>query len=523
MKRSVPIFFSFMLLLTGTILRLYSLMINTEAEMSSFNNSITVEAATSRGFIYDREMRPFVNEVDKLTALVSPTKGAVKVLSEISEEQSFRNALEKLTRGIPAAVEVKESVYEFGILNVRKPIRYSGEFLIPHLAGYCDGSGKGVCGLEKSFETQLSERKYEVTYKVDATGRALCGAEKVINDEGIDGMRGVVLTLDKDLQEIVRKNMLRSGIEMGAAVLLDVKSGDILAMVSIPEFDIYNIEKSLQDEGAPFINRALTAVSVGSVYKTVVAAAALESGVSEDFSYECVGNTVQSGVTFHCHNRSGHGELQMKGALLNSCNTWFINMAKTVDIERITELSHYMGLGTVNELADDVYGEAGIVPSVEELDSDAARANIAFGQGRLTATPLQISAMTAVFANGGIYTQPRLIQSTVDDDGRFARTEEGFSQRVISEKTADRLREMMIYCSAETKSMTFKNCGGKTATAENGVYINNVQQFNTWYSGFFPADEPKYVLTVFCENGNSGATDCTPVFEKIAEEILSKK
>ncbi|MBQ3150852.1 MAG: penicillin-binding protein 2 [Clostridia bacterium] len=519
MRRSIPVFFAFMLMFSVVIMRLWSLMVRDSKEISSTSGSITVNVGSSRGNIYDRDKKLFVNEAQKNVAVVLPTREALPILKDAAAESDFEKALEKLSKGYPAVVTVADAVFANGLLNVKVPERYSGEFLIPHIAGYCDSEGKGVCGIEKSFEPVLKELKYSVTLRVDANGRILCGAEERVNDEGIMNKRGVVLTIKKEYQEIVRRHMKNAKIKQGAAVLLDAKTGEILSMVSLPEFDIAHLESDLKSDRAPFVNRALTAVSVGSVYKTVVAAAALESGIKENFLYECTGKTTQSGVDFHCHNRSGHGELDMRDALLNSCNTWFINMSKNIDVSEIIELSCYMGLGTETYLADHLTGDKGIVPDESELDSDAARANIAFGQGRLTASPLQIAAMTAVFANHGIYTEPKLIISTIDTDGKETFTGKAFSQRVISQKTADKVKEMMVYCSEGTKMMTYKDCGGKTATAENGAVIEGKEQYNTWYSGFFPAENPRYVLTVFFENGNSGATDCIPVFESIAKEI----
>ncbi len=522
MKRVISVYFVFIFGLFASAVRLWSVMMRGADEVSTLRGTVTLEVASVRGNILDRNKEPFVNGAYDTVAVVNPVSGISEKLKELTLPEDYVYASKRLSKGLPVAVKVREPLNDGDVVNVRVPLRYSGDFLIPHIAGYCNGSGEGVSGLEKSFDELLSERKLTVTYEVDAMGRVLCGAGRRINDEGIMSDRGLVLTVDKGMQETVRKIMKSSVIKKGAAVLLDVDSGEILSMVSLPEYDVNDIAKSLESEGAPFINRALTAVSVGSVYKTVVAAAALENGVSEKFLYECTGSTTESSVTFHCHNRSGHGELDMRDALLNSCNTWFINMAKTVDTEKITELSYYMGFGTQTEPAPGLYADKGIVPDEEELDSDAARANLSFGQGRLTATPLQIASMTAVYANRGIYTEPKLILSTIDEDGNEQKTEKSFSQRVISEKTAEKLREMMVYCSRETKKMKFKDCGGKTATAENGVYINGVEQFNTWYSGFFPADEPKYALAIFCENGNSGASDCMPVFERIAKEILSE-
>lgn len=519
-KRVVSVFFCLILGISFAWLRLFFLANDQTLTSGAAGGSVRVQAATSRGYIYDRNGLPFLNGQTEKIAVAAPTQETVSLLLSEATWDDFNEAYKQLKNGRPASVRVTHDIYADGIRMVHTPVRYAETLLIPHLAGYCDGTGKGVCGLEKSFESILGERSCAVSFPVNAAGQVLCGMESVLHDEGVMGQRGVMLTLDKRLQATVRDELLRSGIRKGAAVLLDVDTGEVRAMVSVPEFDVSRLQDSINDEDAPFLNRALSAVSVGSVYKMIVTAAMLESGISPQFRYTCTGSTEQDGITFHCHRHSGHGTLDMEDALANSCNTWFIHAARQIPVEEILNLSWRVGLGSAVSLADGIVCDAGVVPEPEELSADAARANIAFGQGRLTAAPLQIAAATAVFANGGRYFEPRLILGTVDDAGVCTLTEGSTGQQVVSQKTAQTVREMLVYTAEQTQSEALENCGGKTATAQSGVYRNGVEQYNTWYSGFFPADEPQYVLTVFCEDGFSGAQDCTPVFASIAQAVM---
>ena len=153
-----------------------------------------------------------------------------------------------------------------------------------------------------------------------------------MTDEGVASPRGVELTLDKRMQAAVREGLLQSDVRKGAAVLLDAENGEILALCSVPEYDPSDVGARLDDPDAPFVDRALQSVSVGSVYKIIVAAALLEHGVGEGFTYVCTGETVQNDVTFHCHLRTGHGALTMPDALYHSCNTWFIHAAKQIPV-----------------------------------------------------------------------------------------------------------------------------------------------------------------------------------------------
>lgn len=515
-KRVVSVFFCLIMGIAFAMLRLFFLANDQTLTSGTAGGSVRVQAATSRGYIYDRNGLPFLNEQTEKIAVAAPTEQTPQLLLPETSRDDFDEAYEQLKNGRPTAVRVSNDIYADGIRMVHSPVRYSSTLLIPHLAGYCDSTGKGVCGLEKSFESVLATRSCAVSFPVNAAGHVLCGMATTLLDEGVMGQRGVMLTLDKRMQATVRDELLRSGIRKGAAVLLDTDTGEVRAMVSVPEFDVLHLQDSLQDADGPFLNRALGAVSVGSVYKMIVTAAMLESGVSPQFEYTCTGSTEQDGLTFHCHRHSGHGTLDMEDALANSCNTWFIHAARQIPVEEILNLSWRVGLGSAVTLANGIVCSAGVVPEPEELSTDAARANIAFGQGRLTAAPLQIAAATAVFANGGRYFEPRLVLGTVDDAGVCTMTEGSTGQLVVSRQTAQTVREMLVYTARQTKTVTLENCGGKTATAQSGVYQNGTEQYNTWYSGFFPADNPQYVLTILCEDGFSGAQDCTPVFARIA-------
>lgn len=522
MKRVVSVFFCLIFTFALLLLRLYTLATGTVAESAGRGGTLTVEASRSRGFLYDRSGLPFVNETSERIAVAAPLATVPELLRGAASAQDFSDALTRWSRGLPAVLPVTGEVAGTGVFTAVQPTRYGERFLIPHLAGYCDASGHGVCGLEKSYDALLSERVCRVTFDVDAAGRVLCGRGTRVTDEGVLSPRGVELTLDKRLQAVVRDGMLQSDVRKGAAVLLDADSGEIRAAVSVPEFDVTDPAQALDDPDAPFVDRALQSVSVGSVYKIIVAAALLEHGVPTDYTYTCTGETVQNDVTFHCHLRTGHGALTMPDALTHSCNTWFICAAKQIPVSEILDLSWKLGLGSEAALAPDLIGSAGIVPDEAELSTDAARANLAFGQGRLTATPLQIAAATAACVNGGVYHEPRLVQAVIGPDGDRAPTQPSQGMRVLRRTTSDTLRRMLVYAASGTKRLTFKDCGGKTATAQTGVFRDGAEQLCTWYSGFFPADDPQYVLTIFCEDGTSGAADCIPVFESIARKIYKK-
>ena len=154
----------------------------------------------------------------------------------------------------------------------------------------------------------------------------------------------------------------------------------------------------------------------------------------------------------------------------------------------------------------------------------AATANLSFGQGELTATPVQICTMMSVIANGGHSIEPYLVEGEVDENGNAVRNG-GYSERkqIISSATADILKRMLVTVVKEGSGVRADSeivcCAGKTATAQTGRIMNGEEIYNAWFAGFFPSDNPKYAVVVLRENGGEGAVSCAPVFREIAEGI----
>jgi penicillin-binding protein 2 len=266
--------------------------------------------------------------------------------------------------------------------------------------------------------------------------------------------------------------------------------------------------------------------SVGSVFKPVVAAAALESGISEKFEYNCTGSVVYNGVTFHCHKKDGHGLIDMNDAVANSCNTYFIELALKTGAENIVDIASDFGFGHKFFLADGIESSKGILPSTDDLDSKAAIANLSFGQGTLLATPLQICSLMATIARGGVYVEPYLIEGECDEDGFFTRIyryEE--KKRVMSIGTSKKIMGFLEAVVENGSGRRAKsNCvsvAGKTATAQTGKSRNGEEIYNAWFAGCFPADNPKYAIAILKEDGGEGALSCAPVFKTIAEKITA--
>ena len=199
----------------------------------------------------------------------------------------------------------------------------------------------------------------------------------------------------------------------------------------------------MDNENAPFLNRALCAYSVGSVFKLVTAAAALESGFTSGYMYCCSGSTEIYGQRFRCHNMAGHGLLDMENAMVNSCNPYFINLSQILTADAFHQTAEQLGFGIPISLADGFSSSAGYLQSVQELHVEAEKANLAFGQGKLLATPLHIAAMTACIANDGVYHMPWLLRGETTDGVTLQPYAESEPCRVLCTDSAQTLQKLM--------------------------------------------------------------------------------
>ncbi|NMA66612.1 MAG: stage V sporulation protein D, partial [Clostridiaceae bacterium] len=312
-------------------------------------------------------------------------------------------------------------------------------------------------------------------------------------------------------------------------VLIDILTGNILAISSRPNFDPSNINPYLNDANQPLFNRALGAYTPGSIFKIVTAAAALESGVSPDLVFECPGYVDFDGTRINCwnHERGGHGFINMVQAFAQSCNSYFIKLGLEIGRDTILDMANKFGFGHLTGLnRQNINEPSGMVPSTIGPAHPAETGNISIGQGPLLVSPVQAANMTAAIANGGILNQVSLVDSIVNDEGDKIRNikNSGWS-RVISKETAAALQGMMLLTvQAGTGNMAnvrgYGGSAGKTGSAETGWKIDDREILHAWFSGYFPVDTPKYSLCVFIEDGKSGSSSAAPVFAEIAAKLM---
>ena len=482
-----------------------------------------IQIPISSGIVYDRFRRPINQSEGQIIALVHPTaKSAAELLSVVSDASDLSSHFTSGTPFICKLNAMPSGTDDLWLFEGRT--KRNGAVPAQHIIGYRQ-NGTGVSGLEATFYDVLS--KYDctadITLSVDAHGTMLAGGD---TDTEYSGQKdgGIITTLDLDIQKIADTALQQALPSAGAAIVLDCRCGDVLALSSSPVYNPDKLSEALDDEGKPFLNRALCAYSVGSVFKLAVASAALESGCSTEFLYECTGSVEVYGKLFRCHCAGGHGLLNMQNALTKSCNPYFITLTGMVPSSTLLHTAELLGFGHPIVLSPGISADAGYLQSENALKIPAEKANLSFGQGKLLATPLHIAAMTACIANHGIYTEPRLVIGETDHGKSILSENSADSQRALLTKTADTVRDMMIGvlkdASGSNGIPSNTTAGGKTSTAQTGQYDKNGNELcHAWMTGFFPAEEPKYAVTVMIENGGSGNDAAAPVFRRIIEEI----
>lgn len=528
-KRAIFSFLISAVLSAALVLRIAVINDSLYSDASVSQSTRRIEVASSRGMIYDRNMLPMVNRKEKTVLAVDPVSEAMLCLKKELSEEEYAVAQENALNGMPFLIECENySGNCDSIVPLTVYERYSVSDTAAHIVGYLDSDGNGTSGIEKSFNDLLNEYSgtLSIKYSADSSGLMLRGDSFEVISDGYASEGGIVLTVDREIQRVCEEVAERNELEKGAVVVLDVKTSEILALVSTPAFDRDDMAASLTDDNSPFLNRALNAYSVGSVFKPIVALAALEVGISADTVFDCKGYVTVNGQRFNCHKKDGHGMINMSEAISVSCNSYFIHLGQKIGSAKILETASNLGFGTEIALCDYMNSAAGNLPDAQSVDSMPALANLSFGQGTLLATPLQIAAAYCAFANGGYYREPYILKEMADENGNItAHYKNEVNNKVIPDSICEKICEMLEKTVSEGSGKLAKpmcyDAAGKTATAETGWIENGSQIYHTWFAGYYPADTPEYVIVVFKEDGDSSSTDCAPVFRDIADGITS--
>lgn len=419
--------------------------------------------------------------------------------------------------------------------------------LAQHLVGYLDNNGeKGTAGLELAYDSLLrTSENLKVTYIQDALQQAINGTSIQIGN--VDEVYNAHIntsylytTIEYRMQKAVEDVLDTQKKFKGAVVLSDVETGEILAMASRPDFDRTSVsaliseltatensngtndENKVNNKSSVLVNRATTAYPPGSIAKIIDSAAWLET-FGTDFSFYCTGSIEANGNRVACNAENGHGEMDLPQAFAHSCNPFYVQLTRMLGTESVIEMAKRFGFGQTTNLTNQGVAEsAGSLPLVEEIYNEGDLANLSLGQGAFTATPVQINAMMAAVANGGIYCEPTVLKSVNGANGQIIKQfEGGAKRRVVSENTAANLQTFCVgtvsygtghYAAVRTE--TIDGVAGKTGTAE----VAN-EKAHAWFSGYFPLSSPKYAMTVLWENGEHGGSVAGTLFKKICKKL----
>lgn len=483
-KRLVSLLCVFSLLFTGIIGRCAYIAMGSAYQISDSYNSYTLNIGRLYTNIYDRAGRKINNNDKSFVAVIRPNEKCLNELDKLFNKNEVAEITDELSQGYPVIREINKKINTKYIKIFEKINDYN--IIAPHLLNKENG------GLEQYVSEEIGS--LSVNFSVDAVGRLLTGDDGTVVNDNYDSNDGVVISLDSEVQKIAEE--AARSIPKGSVVILDTETAQVLASVS---------------RGDDYINRSLSPYAVGSVFKIVVCACALENHITP--VYTCTSKIKVNDTEFHCQKNHAHGFQNMKQALANSCNCYFVNLALKLGPDKIFETAEKFGFGKAFELYDKWTVKAGTFADKSELNSLGQLALIGFGQGLLTDCPMHFASVISCIANGGNYSSPTLDIREISENN------------IISESTAETLREYMKYVVSDG---TGKNAeynektAGKTATAQSGIYYNGIEVLNTWFAGFYPYNNPKYTIVVMRENGESGAEDCCPVFRDIVEKLDEK-
>ncbi|WP_324823367.1 penicillin-binding protein 2 [Sinanaerobacter sp. ZZT-01] len=483
---------------------------------------IMIEGVDKRGVIYDRNQNPITDAVEEYVYIIrkeSVTAESKKLLNRMNAKairsDNFRYYVYRCDTFYKE--ESKKLEKEYGAFIMKTKQRYSDEQPAVHLIGYLNGAdGNGVCGLEKDYDDYLSQQEKSIYSVGDGSGYIIPG-------QGIHGTTGkevgLLTTIDLPVQKKAESVLRKSGLD-GTIIITDVRNGAVLAAASSPTFDPNKVEEYLRSKGKELMNHATQGqYPPGSVFKMVVAAAALENGISPDTVFTCIGHEDLGGISIKCASggETGHGEISFEDAFAKSCNATFIQIGKQLGGQTILDMARLFGF---NEKTLTGYSseKAGNLPSLQDAQG-AGIGNLSIGQGTLLVTPMQVAKMTQIIANDGACTGLQLVRGIVTNGKQelFPKTE---IQQCISRETAEILQRFMIDTAkyGTANNLGDLSAGGKTGSAE--AADNGERVVHGWFTGFIPAQHPLYTITVFVEQGGSGRASAVPIFKEIAENLL---
>lgn len=414
---------------------------------------------------------------------------------------------------------------------------------------YKRGSNIGTMGVELQYEEELRGMSGSMEIERDARGRIV----NILNEDPAIAGNDLVLTIDSELQKYVSELMTD---KKGAIVVLDIHDNSLLTLYSAPSYDLnvftpYLNEaewaKIQRDKRSPLVNRPIEGqYSPGSVYKVIMALAGFEEkAVDVKSTYKCLGTFhLNSYFSYRCWKRSGHGNVNMQDALAQSCDIYFYNLGLALDIDKIEYYSKLFSLGEYTGI-DLPNEKTGVFPSrqwkkqvIGDIWYPGDTVNTSIGQGYMTSTPLQIGVMMSGIFNGGKIYKPRIVKGIRKrDTNEYIEKEPELKHQInVPKEIRDNIMAGLIDAvykrggTSRRAAVKEMKIGGKTGTAQvvsakvteryKKDEIPEEYRDNAWFTGVFPARDPKYVVVVLAESSGSGGTSAAPLGGQIMEKML---
>ena len=508
--------------------------------------------------------------LDKLGRIIEiPPAERARILDELRDKRAFVpvTVRENLSWSEVSRIEVNAPDLAGISMEVGQTRAYPFGASMAHVLGYVGAVSEaeltdsrdpllelpgfriGKTGLEKRYDTALRGSAGSSQVEVNAVGRMI---RELSRDPGQPG-HDLILTLDAELQTFTQKRL--SGERSASSILLDLHSGEVLAMASVPSFDpnAFNYGMSgrqwrelVNDPLHPLTNKALDGLyNPGSTFKMIVVLAALEAGINPDHEVMCPGYYELGNARFHCWRRRGHGVLDMMGSLKHSCDVYIYDLARRVGIDAIAAVARRFGLG--DPVGIDLPGErGGTIPTqawkrtqIGEPWQGGETLVSAIGQGFVLTTPLQLAVMTARVA-GGRQITPRVTRRLLAPSGADAdRVPEAgpFPALDAAPRHLDILRAGMDAVVNEPGGTAYGKriraeamaMSGKTGTAQvrritmaerrSGVLDNDElpwrQRDHALFVGYAPVAAPRYACAVVVEHGGGGSSTAAPIVHDI--------
>ncbi|HQE05858.1 MAG: stage V sporulation protein D [Tepidanaerobacteraceae bacterium] len=511
-----------------------------ERALNQWTSDVPVEP--KRGTVYDRNKNPLAISATVDTVVASPPdikdiETTANLLSTAlnMDREELEETLREAKNKKKGAIYIKRKITEEESETVRN-LKLSGIYftkehkrfypernLCSHVLGFTGIDSQGLDGIELVYEKYLKGTPGRIVSEKDALSRKLpFGVDKYIPPE--DGL-DLVLTIDKIIQHIAERELEKALAEhnakRGTIIVMDPKTGEILAMTNKPDYDPNNYGEFSQ---ILWRNAAVSDVyEPGSTFKIVTASAALEEGVArpEDKFYD-PGYAMVSGVRIGCWYHGGHGSQTFIQLLENSCNPGFVELGMKLGKDRFMKYIKGFGFGEVTGI--DLPGEARGILDPSKV-GPVELATITFGQG-ISVTPVQLITALSTIANDGKLVQPHVAKAIVDKEGN---TVQEFSpaplRQVVSYETAQEMKKILESVVTNGTGGRGKVEGfrvaGKTGTAEKyspGKYVVS-------YMGFAPVDDPKLAILVIIDEPTGGliygGTIAGPVFQKVMADSLN--